>query len=183
MVLLKNGPASYELDSDHPQSLDNVFLNAPDAQIFGPAGAVTTFYDDQCFRKGENYLMIVKKGADPLDIDLKQDRGGQPGQQAGDGIYSGDEGDYSWMLFKVVKEGPVQAALDWIKANVPVLGDFVAQWDALLQGIAQSLAKEWQDTPLGKYIDLGIISGTSDNYHTDNVSSVQFGPPMPGQAC
>jgi hypothetical protein len=75
---------------------------AASAKIFGRAGCIVTFFDDQKFRTGENYVAIEKLVDEPVEVQLSQNFV-NTNAEAGDGVYQGETSEFRWTLFKNVK--------------------------------------------------------------------------------
>jgi hypothetical protein len=131
---------------------------ATSAKIFGKAGSVVTFFDDQQFRTGQNYVVIETLGDNPIEVRLSRNFV-ETDVEAGNGVYRGETREFRWVLFKNV------AVSDsfWDKVKDAVTGKAI---EKILEelGIEPTIAK-----------GPGGDEDRSNNYRVDNCSSVRFG--------
>jgi len=163
--LIKDGRVEIALTESHPDSLNNEpgYSGSPDtARIFGSVGSIVTFFDDQQFRTGQNAVMIEKKVPEAIDVVIK-DNFVKTDEEKGDGVFTGEEPQYKWALFKSVEK-------DWFRENIPL------DWDQV-QAKAESDSNNNEYMQIGQTVVrwFGFGKSTSNNYRTDNVSSVKFG--------
>lgn len=121
---------------------------ATHAVIYGPAGTVVTFFDDQRYRVGENFLSVVLKVNGPITVPLAWNFVPRQAQQ-GPGEYCGSTAQYDWVLYKQV-----------------------AWWNQIKHGV-QNAGRRF----VGQYApgsEQVIPRGKSTNYRIDNCSSVKF---------
>jgi hypothetical protein len=160
--LIEHGRVAYVLTKSHPESLNGkkgYSGRASSARIYGPAGSIVAFFDDQQFRTGENAVLIEKRVDKRIEVPLAKDFVNAD-KEIGDGVFMGEEPEYRWCLFKTVKK-------DWFRKNIPI------DWKE-----AHRLAEQ-EGAPaqiVGQAVRfLGFGKSTSDNYRVDNTSSVRFG--------
>ncbi len=165
------------LTDSHFSSLDNESYfthgNPEQALVVGPVNAQVTFFDDQEYRTGQNALLVSLKRegteANPVNVDVAYARLGPDDHP--NGVYSGEEDDFGWILYKVAER-------DWVENTLRVAGDFVD----LVSGV---IGKIPGATTWSAYVTVaGIVvsklqgfetPGHSNNSQVDNISSVLFG--------
>ena len=163
--LLEHGQVKMRLTESHPKSLNNVGGyggRATSARIFGSAGSVVTFFDDQEFRTGQNSVLIEKKVDAPIEVFISQ-KFVDTNEEKGDGTFMGEQPEYKWALFKSIKK-------DWFRENIPL------DWDGIRRKAKEEGAKSEVMKVAGDVIEFfGMGDTTSNNFQVDNCSSVRFG--------
>ena len=160
--LLEKGTLKLIITKSEPGSLNNrkgvsgrkYGGRADQARIQGPAGAVATFFDDQKFRTGENFVVIRKTTASTITVDLSKNFV-EDAKEAGNGIYKGTGPGYEWVLMKNVKKD----FLTRYKVSELLGSGFVPHGEQVKKGLELA----------------GLGKTTSANYRVDNCSSVKFG--------
>ena len=138
------------------------------AKIYGKAGSMVTFYDDQKFRKGENYVTFIKLNNDPVEITLNKNFIDES-EEAGDKVYypkpdGKKEKDFEWIFVKRVKPGFWGSLVSTI---IPF-----ADWNDIRKLL--NYLEDW-DVPYVKTVSKKVLKTSSKNYRVDNCSSVEFG--------
>ncbi len=140
---------------------------ATSAKIYGPAGSVVIFFDDQAYGLSQNAVRIKKFVDTPIFVSLATNFINSD-EEAGDGIYLGisPNEEYEWMLFKNVKR-------DWFQRTFPNFDQFLQEAKEVFE------ESEWEDAHwvvdgIGVFQATGIGRSTSNNYRVDNCSSVYF---------
>jgi hypothetical protein len=158
--------------SSQPGSLNDLGSESTRyVRIIGPAGSAVTVYDDQKFRRDENFQSIQKTtDADlivPVAVQLL------PGEQK-DGVYSGTGAGYTWALYKVIKTDWWQstAILDTVAAVVGAVA-------AVIEANPGAFLPAYGVTSGVLGAVLNSSSQTSADNCTDNISSLAFGFPLP----
>jgi hypothetical protein len=166
--LLVNGVRKLTLkDSDEGSLNDRAPYTgrATSAIIFGPKGSVATFYDDQKFRQGENYVTVQKKVSGQVSVPLAKnfvsDREAQ-----GDIMYMGEADRYDFYFFRNRK-------LEWWEKIIKDIPGGELAFDVIKDLVENS------DDPRVKgavKVVSAVVGKTNDeNYRVDNCSSVKFG--------
>jgi hypothetical protein len=172
-LLDQNQKGIYQVASSQPGSL-NIYgsENTWYVRIWGPSGSAVTVYDDQKFRRGENFQTIQKTTDDIITVPVREQR--LPGEQR-EGIYQGTEtgANYNWVFWKAIKS-------EWWESKL-VLGGIDAAAGVVAAVIAQNPTVGLQVYNVASGITGAIFPGgnTSANNCTDNISSLAFGFPLP----
>jgi hypothetical protein len=165
--LLESGVVKLRLRASDKGSLNNRHPytgRATTARIHGPKGCRVTFFDDQQFREGENYVTIEKRVSGPVEVPLASNFVGAK-DAAGERIYMGKTPEYSWIFFRRRKPEWWQKLI----RDIPG-GQFI--FDRLARELESS-----NDPRVQGAVKVVKVVGapTDENYRVDNCSSVRFG--------
>lgn len=170
-LLDKNKQLIHSFTNSQPGSLNYLGSeNTRYVRIIGPAGSAVTVYDDQKYRRDENFQTLQKT----IDADVIAPVAVQllPGEQK-DGIYTGTGQSYNWALYKVIET-------HWWQSTVIL--DGVAGVAGLVAGILATPGTGLAVFTAVSGVEGAVLmnsSGTSADNCTDNISSLAFGFPLP----
>lgn len=167
----------YRLKDSHFNSLDDESYftrgNPQQAAIVGPVDAQVSFFDDQQYRADENVLQIVLKRdaseANPVLVNVSYSRLGNGDHP--NGIYSGEEAEFGWVLYK-------HAKANWTENVLRIAGKFSDLVNEIIGKVPG--ATQWQQYAVVAGIAIHRLQGFntpghSNNSQVDNISSVLFG--------
>ena len=180
MAAARQRVGKYPITQSHPESFDNekYFQNgdSPDtAYIHGPSGAVCTFFDDQQLKLDASSPLTVSLNreadwANPVIVDLVYDRLGV--EDHGNGVYTGHEDDFDWILLK-------NAKASWVEKTLGVVGTVADLTSAAIKEVGGNA--QWTEYAnvggrIVKWLNAKIDTpGRSKYSRVDNVSSLCFG--------
>jgi hypothetical protein len=166
--LLVNGVRKLTLkDSDEGSLNERAPYNgrATSAIIFGPTGSVATFYDDQKFREGENYVTIQKKVSGQVSVPLAKNFVSDS-EAEGDKMYMAEADKYDFYFFRNRK-------LEWWEKVIKDIPGGELAFDIIKEIVEDS------DDPrvkgAVKVVNAIVGKPNDENYRVDNCSSVKFG--------
>jgi hypothetical protein len=166
--LLVNGVRKLTLKDSNEGSLnDRAPYNgrATSATILGPKGSVATFYDDQKFRQGENYVTIQKKVSGPVSVPLAKNFVSDS-EAEGDKMYMAEAKEYDFYFFRNRK-------LEWWEKIIKDIPGGELAFD-----IIKELVEDSDDPRVKgavKVVNAIVGKPNDENYRVDNCSSVKFG--------
>ena len=153
------------LTDSHPESLNGRLSgNIDKVVIHGPKDAQASFFDDQQFRIGENWVTVRKTTDDPVEIEIAKNFVSED-QENGEGTYSGKGDGFEFAFSRKEKKGWLDSLEQRIESRIGFdLGGIL--------NAAQSFGVPFVDK-----IELGAayFNRSSNNYRVDNVSSIKFG--------
>lgn len=139
-------------------------------RIVGPAGSTVTSYDDQMFRVDQNAVTITKTVDSDVVVPIATDFVSGDLQN---GVYSGAGNGYQWLLHKCVET-------NWW---APYLAEGIDALVSALVAAAGADSSTVMEIHLATDTVLGFIfpknTNHSTNNHTDNLSSIALGMPLP----
>jgi len=177
-LLRDNGSLIRSYNSEHKASMNNDGSeDTASVRITGPVGATAWFYDDQDFRREQNYVRITKEIADPIEVRIRTDFVG--GTQV-NGQYVAIGTGWSGVFFKNVETHWFNAK--WFTDALQTFGEKL-QESMQQQAINDPGNYEYKG---GMAAGAGITSvagllrkgetNSSNNNHVDNLSSMAWGP-------
>lgn len=179
-LLKDNGALIRSYNNEHMGSMNNDGSEeTASVRISGPVGATAWFYDDQDFRRGQNYVRVTKEIADPIEVRIN--RNFIEGTQI-NGQYVAIGTGWSAVLFKNVETHWYNAK--WFTDALQMIGD------KLQENMQQQAANDPNNYEYkgGMAVGAGISTAagllkkgetnSSDNNHVDNLSSMAWGPSL-----